>query len=85
MTEKDPAAKFCPVCGDQVGNRMDCVMEHFAFYKPGTLCYWRGNISAFGWSGGLRGSICLTFPFINILMNWRHRKSRLTMPTPDHE
>ena len=76
--------KNCPVCGDLVRSRMACIMEHFTFYAPGTLQYWRGNISAFGWLSGLRGSICLSFPFINILLNWRHRKSRLTMPTPDN-
>lgn len=78
------AEKHCPVCGDKVQSRMACVMEHFAFYQPGMLRYWRGNIAAFGWAGGLRGSICLSFPFINILMNWRHRKSRIVMPPVDH-
>jgi len=31
------AEKLCPVCGDQVQSRMACIMEHFAFYQPGTL------------------------------------------------
>jgi hypothetical protein len=78
------AEKHCPVCGDQVQNRMACIMEHFAFYQSGTLRYWRGNIAAFGLVDGLKGSICLSFPFINILMNWRYRKSRIVMPPPDH-
>lgn len=79
------ADKHCPVCGDQVQSRMACIMEHFAFYQPGMLRYWRGNITAFGWVDGLRGSIGLSFPFINTLMNWRHRKSRLVMPPMDGE
>ena len=76
--------KSCPVCGEVVQRRMACLKVHFAFYQPGTLRYWRGNIGAFGWSDGLRSSIGLTFPFVNILMNWRHRKSRLVMPHVDH-
>ena len=76
--------KSCPVCGDAVQSRRACIMEHFAFYAPGTLRYWRGNIVSFGWADGLRSSIGLTFPFVNILMNWRHRKSRIIMPPPDH-
>lgn len=79
MTEKP-----CPVCGDVVQSRIACIMQHFTFYAPGKMRYWRGNIAAFGLAGGLRGSICLSFPFVNILMNWRHRKSRVVMPPPDH-
>jgi len=77
--------KECPVCGNVVESRMDCIMDHFAFYSPGTLRFWRGNIQAFGFISGLRGSICLTFPFVNILMNWRYRKSRLVINAGDAE
>lgn len=75
--------KHCPVCGDPVRSRMACIMDHFAFYSPGTLRYWRGNITAFGWLDGLRGSVCLSFPWINMLLNWRHRKSRIIVPPMD--
>lgn len=58
-------------------------MSHFAFYAPGYLRYWRGNMRAFGFLGGLHASICLSFPFLGTLMTWKYRKMRLEIRMPE--
>lgn len=79
------ANKHCPYCGDQVRSRMACLMGHFAFYAPGYLRYWRGNIQTFGWVDGLRGSLGLSFPFINALLTWKYRKHRIVINPPSED
>jgi hypothetical protein len=39
--------------------------------------YWRGNIKTFGLWSGLRGSITLSSPFMNKILNWKHRNKSL--------
>lgn len=67
----------CCVCGEPTDKHVQAAFEHFWFYQSGQWQYWRGNIATFGFWSGLRGSLCLSFPFINTLVNWKHRKSRL--------
>ena len=71
--------KACPYCKQQVFSRADCLAEHFAFYAKGNLKFWAGNIRMFGLFGGLLESVCLSFPFINALVNWRYRDARLSI------
>ena len=77
--------KNCPVCDKPVYSRVECIMDHFAFYAPGNLVFWRGNIKAFGFWYGLRSSLCLSFPWINMILYWKYRKDQLLIPTtPDN-
>jgi len=78
--EQFPKAHKCVVCGLPTNQPFSSFMEHFAFYEPGQLQYWRGNITMFGFWSGLMASICISFPFINTIVHWRHRKSQLVIP-----
>lgn len=71
--------KCCPVCGDETPRPIRHALHHFRLVNWGHWQYWRGNIKTFGFWPGLGASITLSFPIINILWHWKHRKSRLDL------
>lgn len=75
----------CCVCGEPTNKPISAAFEHFWFYHPGQWQYWKGNMRTFGFWGGLLGSLCLSFPFINTLANWKYRKHRLVIPGKSDE
>lgn len=77
--------KSCPWCDAPTTSVANCLADHFAFYEPGQFQYWRGNMKVFGFWSGLGASICLSFPFINALYHWRHRKTRLVLDATNSE
>lgn len=70
----------CTVCGEETSRPIACALQHFKLVEWGQWQYWRGNFRAFGFWSGLKGNLTLSFPIINILWNWRHRKARLVLP-----
>lgn len=70
----------CIICGDETSKPVREALWHFRLVEWGQWKFWRGNIATFGWRAGLRGSITLSFPIINTLWHWKHRKSRLVFP-----
>jgi hypothetical protein len=70
----------CIICGDPTPTPIREALRHFRLVDWGQWRYWSGNISTFGFLSGLRGSICLSFPIINTLWNWKYRKRRLILP-----
>lgn len=69
----------CPICDASTKKPFTAAFWHFRFIESGSFRYWRGNVKAFGFASGLVASICLSFPFLNTIINWRHRKSRLVI------
>lgn len=72
--------KRCIVC-DQPSNRpIRDALGHFKLVNWGQWEFWPGNIRMFGFWGGMRGNLTLSFPVLNMLLNWKHRKSKLVFP-----
>lgn len=70
----------CWICGEPTSRPIAAAVEHFEVMDLEKLRYVRGNIVAFGWVSGLRGSLTLVFPFLNTILNWKYRKWRLIIP-----
>lgn len=70
---------ICIVCGRESDRPIRDALGHFRLVDWGKWQYWPGNIRTFGFWGGLRGSLTLSFPFINTLWNWKNRKSELVI------
>ena len=69
--------KHCIICGDETKRPYAAAVEHFRPFAWHDPKYIRGNIKTFGFWSGMRGNITLYFPFLNTLIHWRYRKSRL--------
>lgn len=76
MTKK----KLCVVCGRQTSAPVFDALHHFRLVQWGQWKYWLGNIKAFGFWSGLAANITLSFPIVNTLVNWKHRRSTLEIP-----
>jgi hypothetical protein len=72
--------KACIVCGEETTKHVACALQHFRLVEWNMWQYWRGNIRTFGLWSGMRGNLTLSFPIINTLWNWKHRKARLVIP-----
>lgn len=72
--------KTCIICGEPTNSPLREFLWHFRLVEWGQWRFWRGNIQAFGWFGGMRGNLTLSFPFLNTLINWKYRNARLVFP-----
>ena len=72
--------KECIICGGRTEHPIRAALHHFRLVEWGQWRYWRGNISMFGFWYGLRGCLTLSFPILNTLIHWRHRKCTLELP-----
>lgn len=70
----------CVICDGETSHPIKAALHHFRLVEWGQWQYWRGNIRTFGWTSGLRASLTLSFPILNTLWHWKHRKSRLVIP-----
>jgi hypothetical protein len=72
--------KHCIICGDNTKHPIRAALHHFRLVDWNQWQFWRGNIQTFGFWRGLQGSLTLSFPILNTLIHWRHRKSKLVFP-----
>lgn len=70
----------CPYCDRPSSRPIRDALSHFKPYESGYWKYLRGNIKAFGFWGGLNGTLGLAFPIYNTLSNWKYRKDELALP-----
>jgi hypothetical protein len=75
----DSARSRCVICGDFTTRPFAAMVDHFRPIDWPQRKFLVGNFRAFGFWSGLHSNICLMFPFLNTLLNWKHRKSRLVM------
>lgn len=69
--------KECLVCGEVNKRWFAATVWHFRPIDWEQRRFLRGNFRTFGFWSGLRSNICLMFPFLNTLLNWKYRKHRL--------
>lgn len=67
----------CVICDEKTNRPIAAAIDHFRLVEWNQWRYWRGNFTAFGWISGLKANLTLSFPILNTLWNWKHRKARL--------
>lgn len=72
--------KKCIVCDEPTSTPVREALWHFRLVDWGQWRFWPGNMRMFGFWSGLRSNLTLSFPILNTLLNWEHRKSRLVFP-----
>ena len=70
-------ASQCLICGAKTYKPFAATIEHLRPFECHEAKYFFGNIRQFGFWSGLRGNVCLYFPFLNTLLNWKYRKCHL--------
>ena len=70
----------CIICGIETDQPIREALWHFRLVDWNQWQFWRGNIRTFGFWSGMEGNLTLSFPIINTLWHWKHRKSRLVIP-----
>lgn len=74
--------KTCLICGRNTTNAFADFVRHFRVIDWPQRHYVKGNFRTFGYWSGLRANITLMFPFLNTIINWKHRKSSLEIGEP---
>jgi hypothetical protein len=77
--------KHCIICGDVTSQPIAAAVEHFRPFHWEHPRYIFGNIRTFGFLSGMRANLCLFFPFLGTLLNWKYRKMHLEIETTQGE
>jgi hypothetical protein len=72
--------KKCIICDQPTTRPVLEALWHFRLVDWNQWQFWRGNINTFGLASGMRSNLCLSFPILNTLLNWKYRKARLVFP-----
>lgn len=67
----------CIICGDTTPSPFTAFVYHFRPIDWEQRSYIRGNFKMFGLWSGLRANLTLMSPFLNTILNWKHRKGKL--------
>ena len=65
----------CPVCGDETHAPVRAALWHFRLLDLEHKSFWTETRKTFG----LLAALCLASPLVNILVNWKHRRSKLDL------
>lgn len=75
--------KSCIICGEETKQPFAAAVWHFRPLAWDDRKYVWGNMTTFGFWGGLRANVTLMFPFINTIWNWKYRKLKLVIPSEE--